>query len=132
MAVEIGIWLAAVGGLAALAGLTGMRRVRRLRRSGSTVWAMVVPSPVTADASPGRTRIQYELTDGRVIERICPQPARRSASLRPGQKVLIWYDPADPEEIVVAGRDGLGADRVFVATGVLFLLLGAAVAGSGH
>jgi hypothetical protein len=62
-------------GLAGLTGLTGMRRVRHLRRDGVTSWAAFVETPAAADEaslSPRRILIRYTLTDGRVIERICP------------------------------------------------------------
>jgi hypothetical protein len=83
MAGVIGFWFAVVGGVAALAGLTARRRVARLRRTGEPAWAMVVPSRVSpgelAGGSPRRNLIQYSLTDGRVIERLCPRPVRRAA-----------------------------------------------------
>jgi len=50
--------------------------------------------------------IQYTLTDGRVVERIFPEPARKASSLHPGQKVLVWHNPEDPQEILVCGREG--------------------------
>jgi hypothetical protein len=132
MSILIGAWFALAGGLAVLAGLCAMRRVRRLRRDGLATWAMAVPPPACAgeqpDGSPRRPLIQYTLTDGRVVERISPAPARRTASLHPGQKVLIWYDPKDPQDVLVYGREGRFADRAFVAVGVLFMLLGVGTA----
>ena len=136
MSAVIGIWFAMAGGLAALAGLAGRRRVRRLRRSGLSAWAMVLPSRVSAGEEPGgssgRALIQYALADGRVIERICPESARKAASAGSGHKVLVWYDPADPWDILVHGRAGWYADGAFVAVGVLFILIGAGVAVVGH
>jgi hypothetical protein len=132
MSILIGIWFALAGGLAVLAGLSGLRRVRRLRRDGLRTWAMAVSPPVSAgeqpDGSSRRTLIQYTLTDGRVVERISPAPARRTASLHPGQKVLLWYDPEDPQDILVYGREGRFADRAFLAVGVLFVLIGVGIA----
>ena len=130
----IGIWLALAGGLAVLAGLSGMRRMRRLRRDGVSAWAMAVAPPVAegeqkaGSASPRRTLIQYALLDGRVVERTAPERARSASALRPGQKVLVWYDPADPEDVLVYGREGRLADRAFVAVGALFILAGAGTA----
>jgi hypothetical protein len=146
MPVLIAVWFALVGGLAALAGLAGMRRVRRLRRHGLTTWAVAVPAPAVRGSrpdallSPGppsavRSRqvlIQYPLADGRVIERMAPSSARKSVSLQPGQKVLVWYDPNDPDDILVYGRWGRAADRAFVTAGVLLVLIGVAVATFGH
>src|SRR5216683_2551315 len=103
-----------------------MRRVRRLRRDGLSVWAMAVPPPVAEgeqlDGELRRTLIQYALQDGRVVERSSLEPVGRAASLRPGQKVLVWYDPADPQDVVVYGPEGRLADRTFVAVGLLFVL----------
>jgi Protein of unknown function (DUF3592) len=134
--IVIGVWFALAGGLAALAGLTAMRRARRLRRGGSPVWAVVLPRPVSvaegAGDSPGRTMIQYTLADGRLVERLSPGSARKAAMLRPGQKVLVWYDPDDPYEVLVHGREGRVADLAFVMAGALFIVLGAGIAAIGH
>ncbi len=135
MTVGIGLLLAVVGGVAALAGLTARARVRRLRRSGESAWAMVVPSPVSpvspgepASDPPRRNLIQYPLTDGRVIERLCPQPLRKAAGPKAGQKVLVWYDPADPADVLVNGWDGRYSDRVLLLAGLCFIVFGMALA----
>jgi hypothetical protein len=132
MLIMIGILLAVPGGLAVLAGLSGMHRVRRLRRGGVATWALTVTPPESADpqsaGSPHQQLIQYTLADGRVLERATPAPARRSASLRPGQKVLVWYDPEDPSDVLVYGRWGRAADGAFVIAGALFVLIGAGIA----
>jgi len=132
MLTVFGVWLALAGGLAALAGLTGMSRARRLRRRGPPVWAVVLPRPVSADDGPGRTVIQYPLADGRVVEQVSPRSARRARMLRPGQKVLVWYDPEDPSDVLVYGREGRAADLAFVLAGTLFMVLGAGIAVLGH
>jgi hypothetical protein len=46
--------------------------------------------------------------------------------------VLIWYDPADPDDVLVYGRWGRTADRVFLSIGLLFMAAGAAIAVAGH
>jgi hypothetical protein len=130
--IVIGVWFAVAGGLAVLAGLTGMRRVRRLRREGVATWAAFVEPPVQPgqppDGSPHPALIRYTLTDGRVIERIGPSPARKTASLRPGQQVLVWYDPEDPQDILLYGREGRFTDRAFLAAGLLFVFIGTIIA----
>jgi hypothetical protein len=112
-----------------------MRRARRLRRCGSPVWALAVPGPASVDqrpgGPPGRTLLQYTLADGRVVERISPRPTRKTASLRPGQQVLVWYDPEDPQDVLVCGREGMGADLVFVTVGAILILAGAGIAALG-
>jgi Protein of unknown function (DUF3592) len=131
--VVIGLVFAFAGGVAALAGLTARNRVRRLRRSGRSASAMVVPSPIPeGDGGSGRRNvIQYLLEDGRVIERLCPRPIRKAAWPAVGQTVPVWYDPADPTDVLVNGWDGRYADRAFLAVGLLFIVFGMAVA-FGH
>jgi hypothetical protein len=134
MAILTGLLLALPGALAVLAGLTGMHRVRRLRRNGVTTWAVAVPPPGDQQSagSPRRQLLQYTLADGRIVERVAPAPTRRSASLRPGEKVLVWYDPEDPADVLVYGRWGRSADRAFVTAGALFIVVGAWLALSGR
>jgi hypothetical protein len=136
MLIIFGVWFAVAGGVAMLAGLAGMRRVRRLRRNGLTTWGLPMRAPAPADPESAealdRMLLQYTLADGRVIERIAPAPTRKSASLQPGEKVLIWYDPEDPDDVLVYGRWGRASDRAFVIAGALFVLVGAGIAAFGH
>jgi hypothetical protein len=136
MAVVIGVWFAVAGGVAALAGLSGRRRERRLRRSGLSAPGMVLPLRTTADEPPaGRVRrflIQYSLADGRVVERTWSQPTRKAAPVGVGQHVLVRYDPADPEDFLVRSGEGRFCDRAFMAAGMLFIVIGAGIAGFGH
>jgi hypothetical protein len=66
------------------------------------------------------------------MERISPVSARNAAMLRPGQKVLVWYDPDDPQDVLVYGREGRVADPAFVIAGALFIVLGAGIAALSH
>ena len=127
MPVVIGLCFAFPGFVAALAGLTARSRVRRLRRRGRTAWAIVVPGPRDTE-SPQRNLIQYPVEDGRVIERLCPQPIRKAAAPSAGQKVLVWYDPADPTDFLVNGWDGRYGNLAFLAVGVSFLAFGISMA----
>lgn len=122
MPVVIGAWFALVGALAALAGLTARQRARQLRKDGVPVWAMAVPG-----RDPGPVHLRYSLPDGRVLESRCPA-AFRKPSLYPGEKILAWYDPQDPREVIVYGRDGQVSDRVFMVAGALLMLAGAGIA----
>jgi hypothetical protein len=122
MATVVGIWLALSGVVPVLAGLAGLRRVRRLRRDGVQAWAAAVP-----DSSPGRERgtaLQYRLSDGRTIEKL---GAGKTAGLIPGERLLIWYDPADPVDILIQGHDGRRSDLAFVITGVALVGAGALI-----
>src|SRR5260370_38891589 len=112
MATVLGVWIGVAGVLPVLVGLAGMRRVRRLRREGVKAWAVAVPGP------PGdrerRPALQYTLPDGRVLEK----PASgKAAALRPGRSVLIWYDPADPQDVLVYGHQGRASDLAFMIAG---------------
>lgn len=128
MQIVIGLLLAAPGALAVLAGACAMHRVRRLRRAGVATWARTVDTPASADwrsaGTPRQLLIRYALADGRVFERTTLARAGRKASLTPGQKVLVWYDPEDPDDVLVYGRWGRFADRAFVAAGTLLVLIG--------
>jgi hypothetical protein len=135
MLIVFAVWVAIAGGVAALAGLSGMHRVRRLRRDGVAVWAVPVTEPVPEDepssGPPPRMLLQYSLEDGRVLERSARARVTRSAPLRPGEPVLIWYDPRDPDDVLIYGRWGRVSDRAFVTAGTLLILVGAAIATLG-
>ena len=132
MLIVIGVWVALGGSIAALAGLVGMRRARHLGTCGISTWATTVISPLGPDEQrdgAGRTAlIQYAVADGQVVERTAPRTVRRAKSLSPGQKVLVLYDPLDPGDVLVYGKDGRLADRGFALAGVLLVLLGVAIA----
>jgi len=122
MATVVGLWLALSGVVPALAGLAGLRRVRRLRRRGVQVWAAAVP-----DSAPGgerETALQYLLPDGRTVEKL---GTGKTAALLPGERVLIWYDPADPLDILIQGRDGRVSDLVFLVIGAALVAAGAVI-----
>jgi Protein of unknown function (DUF3592)/Mu transposase, C-terminal len=131
--VVFGVWLALAGGVALVAGLAGALRRRRLRARGLTSWAMVLPTPVEADDSGNGSAplsVQFAVDDGRVIERRHARPMRGSAALNPGQRVLVWYDPADPGDVLVYGSDGRWSDRAFLAAGAFFVIIGVILAGA--
>jgi Mu transposase, C-terminal len=59
-------------------------------------------------------------------------PVKRSADLSLGQRVLVWYDPTDPSDILVYDFDGCWSDRAFLATGALLVIGGAVLAAFGR
>jgi len=128
MLTVIGILLAVPGGLAVLAGASARYRVRRLRRAGVATWALARAPATSGDwqsaGPPHELVIQYTLADGRVFERATLANAGRKAPLTPGQKVLVWYDPEDPDDVLVYGRWGRFGDRALMAAGTLFVLIG--------
>jgi Protein of unknown function (DUF3592) len=134
MLITFGVLFAVAGGIALLAGLSSMGRVRRLRHGGLTTWALPVPVPADSESagSPQRMLLHYTLADGRVIERRAPAPARKSAPLWPGEKVLLWYDPADPDDVLVHGHFGQASNRALVAAGAALVFVGAGIAAIGH
>jgi hypothetical protein len=92
---------------------------------------MVLPTPSgPEEAGLGRRGVcvQFALDDGRVIERAHGRPARRSAALQPGQRVLVWYDPKDPGDVLVYGSDGHWSDRAFLALGLVLVVAGVVIA----
>jgi hypothetical protein len=66
-----------------------------------------------------------------VIEQFCPRPLRNASAPRVGQQVPVWYNPADPSDVLVNGWDGRYSDLAFLAVGVFFIVLGLGVA-FGH
>lgn len=68
-----------------------------------------------------------------MIESFCPEAVWQAAQRRPGHQVLVRYDPADPQDVLVYGRGkGRLIDSAFVACGTLFILLGTGLAAAGH
>lgn len=130
--VVVGVWFALAGAVAALAGLYGIRRSWRLRHDGIRTWGMAVRPPVPPGQEPdgpgGQLLIQYTLVDGRVMERLTPRPARRKAAPRLGQPVAVWYNPEDPDEILVYGRETRLSDLTLLLAGVGFILIGSGLA----
>jgi hypothetical protein len=115
----IGVWFGLAGALAVLVALAGRAHAHRLRRDGVQVWGTAVPGAE-------RTVVRYALPDGALVERPAGAPLRKSRALLPGQKILVWYDPADPGDCVVFGRDGRISDRVLMIAG-LALIAGAII-----
>ncbi|MBO0516561.1 hypothetical protein J0695_33035 [Streptomyces beijiangensis] len=112
----------AIGGLVALlAGAYGLRQARRIRDAGLRAWALVKPVPPGAD----RPLLQYETADGRVMEITSPVP------LEAGTLIELSYDPDDPRDVVLLGRESAGSDRWFVAAGAAVLTLGLALIVAG-
>ena len=127
MVIVLGLWLALVGVVPVLAGLSGRHRARRLRRGGVKAWAVAVPQPLAADdEGPRQVALQYKLADGRVLEKLAP--AATSKALHPGQSVLVWYDPKDPMDVLVYGREGRLSDLMFMAAGAALVLAGVGIA----
>ncbi|MER5910163.1 DUF3592 domain-containing protein [Streptomyces sp. NPDC001982] len=118
--------IAAFGGmLAVLAGAYGLRQARRVTRTGVRVEALVKrrPGGTPEESPPPRPLLQFVTEDHRVMEVVCPVPPTRRQPLIDGGNVLVSYDPADPRNVVVHGRERLGPERVFIVGGALVVLL---------
>ena len=122
MATVLGIWIALAGVPAALAGLTGRRRRRRLRRDGVQAWATVV---LLISDGERQVALRYTLPDGEVLEK---PVAGKAEALLSGERVLIWYDQADPLDVLVSGREKKAADLVFVIAGATLVAAGVIIA----
>jgi hypothetical protein len=117
MTIVLGIWFGLAGVVPALAGITGLRRARRLRRDGVQAWAVAAPRD-------GGLTLRYTLPDGRVLEKLT---TAKTAAVLSGERVLIWYDPADPLDVLVHGRSGRASNVAFVVAGAAFAITGAVI-----
>ncbi|MBV6697800.1 DUF3592 domain-containing protein [Kitasatospora aureofaciens] len=113
------------GVIAYLAGVVGLRDLRRLRRVGVSVQALVrerVPGPEDR-ALPPRPLLQFETEDGQVVEVFSPVPSTPRHPLPDGGYVPVRYDPADPRQVVVEGRERRPVEYAFMALGILMVLI---------
>src|ERR1039458_1398672 len=90
-------------------------------RRGRTAAGVIAP-----DLDPVRTRGR---AGGRADLSRAGQEGRVASSRPEGARLLVWYDPVDPQDVLVYGRERRLADRAFVAVGVLIML---AVAGTAR
>jgi hypothetical protein len=129
MSIMVAIVLALAGAVALLAGVADRRRSGRLRSTGAAAWAMAIarPGPDAERTARQRPYLQYTIGDGRVVEQVCPGSIRKAARLKPGERVLVWYDPANPADVLVFGRDTRRSDWAFIITGLAFILIGAVI-----
>ncbi|MFD4945212.1 DUF3592 domain-containing protein [Streptomyces sp. NPDC058239] len=127
-AVAVLTGIAAFGGmLAVLVGAYGLRQARQVRETGVRVQAMVKrrPGEVREEPAPPHPLLQFVTEDERVMEVVSPVPPTRRHPFNDGDNVLVSYDPADPRNVVVHGRERLGPERAFIAGGALVVLLSA-------
>ena len=45
--------------------------------------------------------------------------------------MLVWYDPADPLDILVYGREGRASNLTFAIAGAVLMLAGVGIAAFG-
>ncbi|WSL80170.1 hypothetical protein OG403_34520 [Kitasatospora sp. NBC_01266] len=99
-----------VGGvLAYLAGATGLAEIRRLRRVGVTTEALV------KRRAQGRPLLQFATEGGLVMELFSPVEVA-------ADQVLVRYDPADPRQVLVLGRERRAVEYGFLCAGATIVL----------
>ncbi|MEU2494304.1 DUF3592 domain-containing protein [Streptomyces sp. NPDC007883] len=126
-AVVVFAGVVALGGMvAALAGAHGLRQAQRVSETGVRVPALVKRHP-GKDGEESAPLLQFVTEDDKVMEVVSPVPPTRGQPLRDGDNVLVSYDPADPRNVVVQGRERFGLERAFVAGGALIALLSMAL-----
>ncbi|ANW20716.1 DUF3592 domain-containing protein [Streptomyces clavuligerus] len=118
MQIVFAAFAALAGVVAVLAGAYGLHRTRHITRSGRYAIALVKPPPPGAE----RPVLMYETHDGRIVETVSP------VSLPSGSSVRLRYDPADPREVVVDGRERTATDRGFMIVGCVLVVAALALA----
>jgi hypothetical protein len=113
------------GAVSLLTGIAGLRGIHRLRHVGVEVWALVKQAGPATDDERARPLLQYETQDGRVMEVGSPAPASKRHPLADGSLVLVRYDPDDPRELLLQGRERTTLEYALVGAGAAFVLLGA-------
>ncbi|MDH6141961.1 MULTISPECIES: DUF3592 domain-containing protein [Kitasatospora] len=115
----------ALGGVGAyLAGIAGLNGIRHLEEVGEPAEALVryrAPGPDDT-APPPHPLLQFTTRTAEVVEVFSPVASSRAHPLRPGALVRLRYDPADPRQVLLEGRQRRGVERVFVLLGVTALL----------
>lgn len=118
------VFLGFGGLLVYLVGLGALAETRRLRRVGVLVSALVKDRPAVRGDVSGRSAplLQFPTEDGGVMEVFSPVGSSRARPLTDGSQVLITYDPADPRQVLVSGRERRPLDYAFVGLGVCLML----------
>ncbi|MFI9100708.1 DUF3592 domain-containing protein [Streptomyces fildesensis] len=112
------------GVVVSLAGLAGLRAIRLIGGAGTEAEALVKRTGPAAADSAIRPLLQFTVADGRVVEISSPVPASRHRPLTDGSTVWVRYDPVDPRDVVVVGRERRGLEYALVGIGALFVLIG--------
>jgi hypothetical protein len=128
-AVVPALFLGFGGFVAYLAGVVALAQTRRLRRVGIPVQALVKHRPAVRGDTSGRSGplLQFATESGGVMEVFSPAGSTRSRPLVDGHQVLIAYDPDDPRQVVLPGRERRAVDYAFVGLGVCLMLTAAVV-----
>ncbi|GAA1972932.1 hypothetical protein GCM10009738_57840 [Kitasatospora viridis] len=122
--VGVALFLALGGLVAYLAGVTGLNEIRRLRRVGVPALALVRYRVLGPDDHPPSARplLQFSTPAEQVVEVFSPVLSSRALPLVHGGQVWLRYDPADPREVLLEGRERRSVERAFVIAGALAVL----------
>ncbi|MFI6870169.1 DUF3592 domain-containing protein [Nocardia sp. NPDC050406] len=110
-----------VGSVFFVVGVVHIRRTRTLRRSGAKAYGQVVRLATSAgeNGTLYHPVVRWVTQDGYTVERSAAVGKSWIVNFRPGTQVLVHYDPADPDRMVIEGYSS-GSEW-------LFCFLGAAV-----
>jgi hypothetical protein len=124
MAVGVAVFLALGGLVAWLAGATGLSEVRRLSQVGESALALVrYRAPGAEDGSAASPPMLEFTTRGRqVVEVFSPVPSSRALPLEQGGHVWLHYDPAEPSQVQLVGRERRRLEYAFLLLGAVALL----------
>jgi hypothetical protein len=99
--------------------LPGILSTSKLRKNGIYVESTVLTSKRNSGKnSTYSVSVSFTSDDGKTVTAI----AVRKMHVSEGERVMIWYDPADPQKITFG--DGIGYDMRGLVIGVLIFLFG--------
>lgn len=107
-------------------GVRDVRRTQNLRRTGAKAYGQVVPhNPHNPSQRlrQGIPVVAWQTPDGRRHEYQARMNRGREGRFKVGARVVIYYDPADPDRAMLDGYDGSAAWG-FVVLGAAALSFG--------
>jgi hypothetical protein len=124
LVIGLGLFVGVGGIVAWLAGAAGLNEIDRLRRVGRHTSALVRYRAPRADDRVGSPRplLQFATDGGGVMEVFSPVPSSRSHALVDGERIAITYDPLDPRQVLVDGRERRWLEYCFLALGAVAVL----------
>ncbi|WP_330460321.1 DUF3592 domain-containing protein [Streptomyces sp. NBC_00820] len=123
-------WLAAgvpllLGAVFMTVGVTIRRGTRRLREQGANARGTVVGFRTRRDFDSNSTMyrpvVQWVTGDGRTVEVVSSTARNTVGDLHRGAAVTVFYDPDDPERMLIDGYDGGVLAGVFCLLGAVGL-----------
>ncbi|MFB7629937.1 DUF3592 domain-containing protein [Streptomyces sp. NPDC056149] len=108
------------------AGAGSLYKRRSLRRNGSRTSGTVIrlDRSSSGEGTSYHPAVQYRTDDGQLVETRSSFGTSRSARLRPGTPVAVFYDPAKPQRMAIDGYAG-GSALAFCVFGAVTFAGGA-------